>query len=271
MTALFWTVLAALIGLALLFVLPTLLGRGREAAPGGGPRPGRGRWAAYAVAGGLPPLAIVLYLVFGSPAVLNAEPGERGAGAAGPAPAPEGAEVAPDPGASLETVVADLEARVRDHADDREAWSALGRGYGSLGRYEDALKAYVEATRLGAEEAEVLSGHAEALAITRGHKLEGEPYQLLLKALERDVNDLKGLELIGVYHFQQGNYGQAAFYWRRLAKLLPPDSPLARDIEGAASEAAGRDRAAFEAPAEAGQDAGQGAGQDAGTPTTPPP
>jgi cytochrome c-type biogenesis protein CcmH len=152
---------------------------------------------------------------------------------------------------------------VRDQADDRDAWSALGRAYGALGRYDDAVRAFAEATRLGADEAEVWSGYAEALAITRGHDLDGEPYQMLLKALERDVNDLKGLELIGVYHFQQGNYGQAAFYWRRLARLLPPESPLAHDIEGAVAEATGRARAMTEGP--------PASGLEAGAPASPPP
>jgi cytochrome c-type biogenesis protein CcmH len=268
-TLYFWMILATLIGLALIFVLPTLLRRDRsrpEGARGGsGVEDRRGRWAGYVLAGGIPPLALGLYLVLGSPAALNAQPGGAEASPSAPGPAAEAApgEAGPATEAGLETLLPDLEARVRDQPADREAWSALGRAYGSLGRYDDALKAFVEATRLGADDAEVWSGYAEALAITRGHSLEGDPYQMLLKALERDPDDLKGLELIGVYHFQQGNYGQASFYWRRLAKLLPPDTPFARDIAGAAAEATARARAVVEElPASE---------QEAGAPASPPP
>jgi cytochrome c-type biogenesis protein CcmH len=233
---LFWglLVLVALTGLA--FVLPPLLGGGR--------------WLAYLLAGLLPALAGGLYLLLGTPEALTA-PGAMAESAAEPGVAPSSAgEPAAEDGDALKARLPMLEARVREAPDDGEAWSLLARAYSALGRYPDAVPAFVEASRRLPGDARLWSGYAEALAITRGHVIEGEPYQLALKAVEIDMNDPKGLEVLGIYHFQQGNYGQASFYWRRLVKLLPPESDFARDIAAAAAEATARARAASDAPVE---------------------
>jgi cytochrome c-type biogenesis protein CcmH len=67
--------------------------------------------------------------------------------------------------------------------------------------------------------------------------LKGKPIELILQALEKDPDDMKGLELAGIYNFQEKNFGQAAYYMKHLYKLLPPESPYAQDILEAQKEA----------------------------------
>lgn len=259
--AVFWILSAGLAGLALALVLPPLLrrtppGPPAEPAPGTGPGvapgeagrdDGRGRGAGYLLAGLVPACALGVYLLVGSPGAVTAQPAQ----------APEPLEEAEaESAAALRERLPALQARVRENPQDGEAWALLARTLGSLGEFAEAVPAYAEATRLLPESAPAWSGYAEALAISRGHVLDGEPYQMALKAVELDMNDLKGLELLGIYHFQQGSYGQAAFYWRRLARLLPPDSPFGQDIAGAAAEATARARAALDASPEAAEPAG---------------
>jgi cytochrome c-type biogenesis protein CcmH len=61
--------------------------------------------------------------------------------------------------------------------------------------------------------------------------------ELVYKALELNPSDMKGLELAAINAFQDKNYAQAAYYFKHLLKQVPPDSPYAKDIEGALKEA----------------------------------
>ena len=81
--------------------------------------------------------------------------------------------------------------------------------------------------------------------------------ELVLKALEKNPEDTKGLELAAISNFQDKNYAQAAYYFKHLYKLLPPESPYAQDILEAQKEATrlsrgeatGLDNLADQAPA----------------------
>lgn len=207
-------------------------------------KPARGVWrVALPVALVLPLAAVGLYLALGSPAALQAQ------GGAAPAPEPAAAPGGADP---LAEALPALEAEARQHPGDGEAWLRLAKAYGSLDRYGDAVTAYQRACELVPDRAEAWSGYAEALAITSGSQLEGRPLELVFKALDLNANDPKGLELLGISNYQRGNYTQAAYYWRRLLRQVPADTPFAMDLEGAISEAVGRARAATE-----GDDAAQ--------------
>jgi hypothetical protein len=48
----------------------------------------------------------------------------------------------------------------------------------------------------------IMTGYAEALAITNNRVLKGRPMELVLQALEADPDDMKGLELAGIHAFQ---------------------------------------------------------------------
>lgn len=60
---------------------------------------------------------------------------------------------------------------------------------------------------------------------------------LILKALELDPNDPKGLELAAIGNFQERNFAKAVFYFKQLYKQLPPETPYAQDILEAQKEA----------------------------------
>jgi cytochrome c-type biogenesis protein CcmH len=83
----------------------------------------------------------------------------------------------------------------------------------------------------------IMTGYAEAMAINNNRVLAGEPIKLILQALEKDPNDIKGLELAGIAAFQEKGYAKAAYYFKHLLKQLPPESPYAQDIEQAKKEA----------------------------------
>ena len=130
-----------------------------------------------------------------------------------------------------------VEEKTRANPNDGEAWSMLAKTYAAMERWPEALQAYEKAIKLLPQDASVLSGYAEALAITNNRVLAGKPIELVNKALEIDADDMKGLELAGINAYQEENFAQASYFFKRLHKLMPPESPYAQDILAAQKEA----------------------------------
>jgi cytochrome c-type biogenesis protein CcmH len=134
-------------------------------------------------------------------------------------------------------MVQQVEEKTKADPNNAEAWTMLAKTYAAMERWPEAMAAYEKAMQLKPDVPAVMTGYAEALAINNNRVLAGKPMELVLKALEKDPDDMKGLELAGIHAFQERSYAKAAFYFKHLHKLLPPDSPYAQDIHAAQQEA----------------------------------
>lgn len=186
-----------------------------------------GRKLGFSLAAVLPAAAFGLYFLLGNPAALTA------IAEAQANPNPDAVQGEHD----IMKMIQQVEEKTRQDPNDGQAWTILAKTYSAVGHWPEALNAWEKAIKLRPEEPAVMSGYAEALAIANNRVLEGKPMELVLKALEKDPNDIKGLELAGIGSFQQKSYAKAAFYFKQLHKLLPPESPYAQDILGAQKEA----------------------------------
>jgi cytochrome c-type biogenesis protein CcmH len=99
-----------------------------------------------------------------------------------------------------------------------------------LGRFPEAVDVYAEAARREPRDAQLLADFADALAMARGQRLEGEPEKLVLRALQIDANNLKALALAGTAAFERQDFKGAAAYWQRMLPLVAPDSRDAQII-----------------------------------------
>lgn len=184
-----------------------------------------GRKLGFSLAAALPVAAFGLYFVLGNPAAITAI-----------------AEAQANPQAvqgdhDIMKMIQQVEAKTKEDPNDGMAWTMLAKTYAAVGHWPEALTAWEKAIKLRPDEPAVMTGYAEALAITGNRVLDGQPMELVLKALEKDPNDMKGLELAGIGNFQKRNFAQAAYYFKHLYKLLPPESPYAQDINEAYKEA----------------------------------
>jgi cytochrome c-type biogenesis protein CcmH len=183
----------------------------------------------FTLAGVLPLAAFSLYFVLGNPmsliSIAEAQANPAAAGAA------QGQH-------DVMKMIQQVEEKTRKDPNDGEAWTLLAKTYAVVGHWPEALHAYEKAIKLKPDVPAVMTGYAEALAITNNRVLQGQPIKLVLQALEKDPNDMKGLELAGIAAFQEKNFAKAAFYFKHLHKLLPPESPYAQDILEAQKEAA---------------------------------
>jgi len=193
------------------------------------PEPGRvgSRKLGYTLGAVLPVAAFALYFWLGNPASLVAD------AQSATAPAMAGAAGEHD----FMSMIRKVEERTQANPDDGEAWTMLAKSYAATEQWPKALQAYEKAAGLLPREASVLSGYAEALAITGNLVLTGKPMELVRQALEIDPEDIKALELAGINAFREGDFAQSSAYLKRMYGLLPPESPYAQDILAAQQEA----------------------------------
>ena len=123
-----------------------------------------------------------------------------------------------------------LSARLEQNPNDGKGWAMLARSYAVMGRYNEALPAYEKAANLIQNDPVLLVDYADVLAAVNGKNLQGKPLELIQSALLIDPTNIKGLNLIGTAAFQAGDYTHAVSYWEKLLQLLPPDSPIAKQI-----------------------------------------
>jgi len=200
--------------------------------------PQASRRLGFTLAGVLPIAAIGMYVWFGNPGVLTAAAG-------GPGSANTAAPTEQD----VMRMIKELEARTQSNPTEGEAWEALAIANGLLARWPEALEAYQKAYQFLPAKPAVMSGYAEALAMTSNLLLAGRPIELVRMALQADPNNRKGLELAGIHAYQNQEFAQAVLFLDRLHQLLPPDTSHAQDILSMRNEAAQLAQSASSAPA----------------------
>jgi cytochrome c-type biogenesis protein CcmH len=194
-----------------------------DTAAGAAASPMRGVGVAVAVL--VPVVALAGYLLLGNPVALDSV--ARSAPDAQHGVAPE----------QLTAMIERLAARLEATPDDAQGWAMLGRSYVVAGNFERAVQAYSRAIKLVPEDAELLADYADALAVTRGRKLAGEPYELVKRALAANPRHVKSLALAGTAEFEAGNYAGAVGYWERILPLVESGTEFSRSVQAGIDEA----------------------------------
>ncbi len=190
----------------------------------------KSRGAVYAVALGLPILAVALYLRIGNP---YAAPTLATGSVTAVAP-PANEDFSQQ---RIEGNVASLVKRLEQNPGDAEGWSMLARSYTSLGKYGEASAAYAKAIAFKSDDADLWADHAFALAMASERKLQGKPLELIKKALQLDPENPKALELAGSAAFETRDYQRAIEYWQKLLVGIPANSKVAASLTERINEA----------------------------------
>ncbi|MDH3319155.1 MAG: c-type cytochrome biogenesis protein CcmI, partial [Betaproteobacteria bacterium] len=139
--------------------------------------------------------------------------------------------------AQMGTLAERLEERLRQKPDDAAGWTMLARSYATLGRFEPAARAYAQAAKRTPNNADLLADYADALAMARGRKMEGEPLAIVRRALAIDPGHVKSLALAGSAEFERQRYSAAVAYWERLVPLTDAHSEIGRSIRRSIGQA----------------------------------
>ena len=137
----------------------------------------------------------------------------------------------------IQRMVSALAERLKAEPNNAEGWLMLGRSYTALSRYRDAAGAFRKASELMPGNANVLADLADVVGMAQGKRLAGEPARLVQQALDADPRNEKALALAGSVAFEAKDYASARGYWERLAAVVPPDSEMARSVQGSIAEA----------------------------------
>lgn len=144
--------------------------------------------------------------------------------------------------AQIDEMVQRLANKLKENPNDPTGWHMLARAYSVQGKFELALPAYKQVLDLKPADAQALADYADALAVVNNNSLDGEPEQLVMRAVQIDPNNVKALSLAGTVAFNKALYPQAVSYWERAVQAADPNSGFAQQLQGALSEA--RKRAA---------------------------
>lgn len=154
----------------------------------------------------LPVLALGAYALRGSP---------------DPVRSPADAAVVATPVPALhDALVAQLQRNPRDG----RAWVLLARLETAADRHAEAAADYAKAVAASAKVAAdpaVWCEYADAIAMTQGGLLAGQPRDLVMHALALDAKHPKALEMAGGVAFEARDYAAAAKYWRELLAQIP--------------------------------------------------
>jgi cytochrome c-type biogenesis protein CcmH len=194
------------------------------------------RKLAYALAVGLPAIAIVFYLKTGNQNARSAAPANADAqqsSAAAPFANQQGA-MSPQ---QIEANVASLAKRLEQKPNDAQGWIMLARSYRELEKYQQASSAFEKATALVSNDADLWADYAYAAAMANGQKMQGKPVELVNKALKLDPGNQKALMLAGNAAFEAKNYNQAIEYWGKLLKTIPANSEVTQSLTERINEA----------------------------------
>ncbi len=208
-------------------------------------------------------LAIGVLALVGAGYVWVGSPGSTGATPPAVAAAPT--DTAPHPMApgDMRAMVDSLATRLAQNPDDVDGWVMLARSYAVLGEHTQALPAFRRALAARPDDAVLLADMADALAVDQGRRIDGEPLQLVERALRIDSRQLKALSLAGTAAFDRRDYAAAIGYWERLQQAGPADHALVRQVADGLAEA--RQRAGAQPPASGPSAAPLGTAEVAGT------
>ncbi len=164
-------------------------------------------------------VAVALYAMLGSPAAVL--------------PVPAQAQRAT---ADMEQLTARLAQKMEQNPNNPEGWVMLARAYKSMGRWDDAERAY---GRIGPDfdkNAELLAELAELL-VQKNNGFTPRSRELIQQALRIEPANMLALFLGGGEAFDGERYAEAVAFWQRLLPNLEPGGEDAQMVEASIARA----------------------------------
>lgn len=133
--------------------------------------------------------------------------------------------------ASVDQVIAALEARLQDNPDDAEGWRMLGWSYFETGRFAESATAMRRAIQLAPGNSEYHSMLGEALVMaSKDAAISDDARAAFRRAVEIDPKDARARYFLAAAKDIDGQHAAAIEDWFALLAETPADAPYAKDI-----------------------------------------
>lgn len=173
---------------------------------------GRRRFAACVVLVAVPLLSLGLYAYLGSPSSPDQPLAARLDGNI--------------ENASLDELVARVEAKLAENPEDGRGWELMAQIYLRQQRFEDAKQAYANALRLLGSTAEREANFGVAVVAAADRMVTADAKAAFQRALKLDPKEFRSAYFLGLAKEQDGDKNGAIEAWRALI----PDNPNAADF-----------------------------------------
>lgn len=190
------------------------------------PRTGLHRVVAVVALAGLPSLAVMLYLALGSPQL--------------PDFPLEGRAAQPAASASLDNLVAQVEAHLEKNPSDGRGWQVLAPVLMKTGRFDDAVRAFRNSITYNGDSADRRSDLGEAIAAAANGVVTAEAKSEFQRAIALSADDVKARYFLGLAAEQDGRAADAAATWSALLAKAPIDAPWRPLVQSALSRVDGK-------------------------------
>jgi cytochrome c-type biogenesis protein CcmH len=209
----------------------------------------RRRVAAVAALVVVPVVAALIYVRLGSPSL----PGE-----------PLTARMHdPHQNQSVESLVAQVEARIERNPNDGRGWEVIAPVYLRMGRFDDAVRARRNSLRLNGETADREADLGEALVAAGNGVVTDDAKSAFERALALDPQHLKSQFFTGLAAEQDGHPDKAKSIWQAMLDKAPAGAPWSAMVRQAL--------ASLDKPGQAGQAQAQMQASATPNPTVPGP
>jgi cytochrome c-type biogenesis protein CcmH len=126
--------------------------------------------------------------------------------------------------AQLAGLIAQVEARLREHPDQGKGWEAVAPVYLKLGRFRDAADAYANAARLNGETVPLLAGRAEAAMLASDGIVTEEARAAYEKILKLEPRRMEPRFWLAMAKEQDGRFAEALADYRALLAEAPAEA-----------------------------------------------
>ncbi len=135
--------------------------------------------------------------------------------------------------AAVKQMVAKLEKRLSEQPGTVADLAQVAQAYATLGRLEEAERAYAETYRRAPEDPKVVAEYAWLTYRKNPDNVQGTTVALYEQLHRIDPSNQNALWLLGFAAFQKGEHSKSIEYWRRMLKTLPTEDSRAQDVRNA--------------------------------------
>ena len=171
----------------------------------------------YAMTLALPLLSVALYLNYGAPGMPAQPYAQRLKSSADTAKADD--------------LIAQVEARLRDHPDDGRGWEVVAPVYMAQRRFQDAAEAYATALRILGETAPRLEGFAMARIRADNGLVANDARKALERSLILDGNRFEPRVWLALAKEQDGDLSGAISDYKAMLAAAPVGAPWRKAVE----------------------------------------